>query len=277
MTADIFSAQPTDADLLAEIYDLEHDEVVVDLAFYRQIARRSQGPTLDLGCGSGRLFLSLLAGGARPLLGLDGSPALLRRAERRVDASDVLRRAREAGRLRLALGDARRLEVAIPDPRLRFRLIVAVGLLPHLDGPDEAIALLQGARRRLLPDGVLILDDVGPGELPTRDLPLSVDWTRELNGRTVVRRSQLARRAAPEGVRVLFSTLADVTGPDGTIARLPASYRLWYPSREALTALVREADLAVELTYGSHELEPLDSASDRRIVVARRVEGSGAA
>jgi SAM-dependent methyltransferase len=277
VTADIFSAQPTDADLLAEIYDLEHDEVVDDLAFYREMGRRSQGPTLDLGCGSGRLFLSLLTGGARPLLGLDGSPALLRRAERRVETSGVLRRARETGRLRLALGDARRLEAALPDPRQRFRLIVAAGVLPHLDGPDEAIALLQGARRRLLPDGVLILDDVGPGELPTRDLPLSVDWTRELNGRTIVRRSQLARRVAPEGVRVLFSTLADVTGPDGTIARLPASYRLWYPSQEALTALVREADLAVELTYGSHELEPLDSASDRRIVVARRVEGSGAA
>jgi predicted RNA methylase len=75
---DIFAGQPGDPDLLAEIYDLEHDEVIADFAFYRLLTARDRGPVLDLGCGSGRLFLALIEGGASTLTGVDGSPALVR-------------------------------------------------------------------------------------------------------------------------------------------------------------------------------------------------------
>jgi len=181
-----------------------------------------------------------------------------------------------SGRLRTLAGDVRRLDAALPREPARFRLALAAGVLPHLDGPEEALAFLGGVARRLADDGLLVLDDLGPGLLPERDLPLSVDWQRELRGMRVVRRSQLARREAPEGLRVLFSTIVDVGRPDGTIARLPSSHRLWYPSLRALTELVREAGLAVELMYGSHDLEPLDATSARRILVVRPVDASAA-
>jgi SAM-dependent methyltransferase len=273
VSADIFSGQPSSPDQLAALYDLEHDAVTEDLDFYREMARRTAGATVDLGCGSGRLFASLVAGGAGPLLGVDGSPALLARAERRISATPLLRDAAAAGRLELVRADVRRLDAIGRPAASSASLIVAAGVLPHMDGPEEALSMLGGVRRLLAPDGVLVLDDVGPGALPDRDLPLSVDWRGALDGRPVVRRSQLMRRDAPEGLRVVFSTLVDIGQADGTISRVPASYRLWYPRMEALTALLREADLAVELTYGSHELEPLDMTSDRRLVVARRATG----
>lgn len=276
MSADIFADQPADSDLLAEIYDLEHDAVVDDLAFYREMARRAPGPCLDLGCGSGRLFASLLAGGANPLVGVDGSVALGRRAAARIARHPDLLAARDAERLRTIVGDVRRLDAVLPGRSPRFRLAVAAGVLPHLDGPEEALQFLAGVARHLANGGVLVLDDLGPGQLPQRDLPLSVDWTGELRGMRVVRRSQLARREAPEGLRVLFSTMVDLGRPDGTIARLPSSHRLWYSSAQALAELVREAGLAVELMYGSHELEPLDASSERRILVARRNDASAA-
>jgi len=276
VSGDIFADQPANPDLLAEIYDLEHDAIVEDLVFYREMARRTPGPCLDLGCGSGRLFGSLLAGGADPLVGVDGSPALGQRATARITEQPELRAARDSGRLRTIIGDVRRLDGVLPADAPRFRLAVAAGVLPHLDGPEEAIQFLSGVARRLTPDGVLVLDDLGPGLLPQRDLPLSVDWRGELRGMRVVRRSQLARREAPEGLRVLFSTLVDLGRPDGTIARLPSSHRLWYPSQRVLAELVREAGLAVELTYGSHDLEPLDGSSDRQIMVVRRIRASAA-
>ena len=85
----------------------------------------------------------------------------------------------------------------------------------------------------------------------------------------MVRRSRLERRETPEGLRVAYSTLTDVVRPDGTIARLPASWRLWYPSPAALVALAAEAELVVESVFGSHDLDPLDEDSERCIVVAR--------
>jgi SAM-dependent methyltransferase len=267
VSADIFASQPGDEDLLAEIYDLEHDGVVDDLPFHREMVRRSGGRVLDLGCGSGRLFGTLFAGGASRVLAIDASAALLRRAEARVGNDRGLAAAAQEGHIALVRGDARAL--ATLNVRERFDLALAVGVLPHLDGPEDALRLLGGVRSLLAGGGRLVLDDLGPGAMPERDLPLSVDWRRKMNGREVVRRSELIRRESPEGLRVAFSTIADAVQPDGTIARLPASHKLWYPSPEALAALVVEAGMVVELSYGSHDLEPLGRESGRRIFVVR--------
>jgi SAM-dependent methyltransferase len=265
VSADIFASQPGDEDLLAEIYDLEHDDVVQDLVFHREMVSRSGGRVLDLGCGSGRLFATLLEGGARRIVGVDASAALLRRAEARIANHAALAVAAEEGRLALHRGDVRAL--ATLNIRERFDLAIAVGVLPHLDGPEDALRLLGGVRSLLAAGGRLVIDDLGPAEMPERDLPLSVDWRRQLNGREVVRRSELIRRESPEGLRVAFSMIADAVQPDGTIARLPASHKLWYPSPEALAALVVQAGMVIELSFGSHDLEPLGRESGRRIVV----------
>jgi SAM-dependent methyltransferase len=269
---DIFSGQPADPDLLAALYDLEHEEQVEDQVFYREMARRAAGDTLDLGCGSGRLFRSLVDGGARRLVGVDGSPALLRRAATRAASDPVLAQALAKGRLSLVEGDVRR-----PPLAGRFDLAVCAGVIPHLDGPEEALRLLGALETLLAPAGVAVLDQLGPGSLPTRDLPLSVDWTREMAGHPVVRRSQMTRREAPEGLRVAYSTLTDTVRPDGTIARLPASFRLWYPYPAVLVGLVNEAGLMVEATYGSHDLEPLGRDSERCIIIVRRRSPHGTA
>jgi SAM-dependent methyltransferase len=265
VTADIFGSQPADEDRLAELYDLEHDDVLDDLPFYRELAHRIGGPVLDLGCGSGRLFQALLAGGAPRVLGLDGSAALLRRAEARIAGDPVLAEARRDGRLAVMRGDVR--AISTLNIRERFDLAIAVGVLPHLDGPEDALRLLGGTRSVLAKGGRLVIDDLGPAEMPDRDMPLSFDCRRTLHGREVVRRSELVRRESPEGLRVAFLTIADAVQPDGTIARLPASHELWYPSPEALAALVKQAGMVVELSYGSHDLEPLGRESGRRIFV----------
>lgn len=264
MTSDIFAGQGGDADALAEIYDLEHDEVTGDLFFYSEMARRT---VLDLGCGSGRLFRSFLDGGTRTIIGLDGSEALLRRARLRIEREPRLREAHAAGRIRLVHGDVRALSVT---RLVHVHLAVAVGVLPHLDGPDQLLRMLVGVRELLAADGRLIMDDIGPRSLPTRDLPLSVDWRRQLRGREVVRRSSLQRRDAPEGMRVIYSTITDAPRPDSTIGRYPASHRLWYPSTDTLAALVAQAGLRVETTYGSHDLEPFGDGSERRIMLVAR-------
>ncbi|HET7520697.1 MAG TPA: class I SAM-dependent methyltransferase [Candidatus Limnocylindria bacterium] len=275
MSADIFADQPTDADVLADIYDLEHDAITEDLIFYREQTRRSGHVVLELGCGSGRLFRSFAAGKARRIVGVDGSASLLRRAEARIAAEPLLAAALADGRLHLVHGDVRRLE-QLPIRGLLggqgADLAVAAGVMPHLDGPEDALRMLSGVRQLLAPEGRLIVDDLGPAALPRRDLPLSVDWRREMDGRPVVRRSQLMRREEPEGLRVTFSTIVDMGRPDGTIARLPAGFRLWYSSDDALDAVVREAGLRIELAYGSHDLDPLRASSDRRIMVIRRAD-----
>lgn len=226
---------------------------------------------LDLGCGSGRLFRAFLDGGAPRIVGIDGSASLAARAAARVDADDELRRARDEGRLELAVGDVRRVE-----RRDRFALVALAGVLAHLDGPEDGARALAAAGKALDRRGVVIVDALGPGGLPPHDLPLSIDWERSWDDRRVIRRSRLERHETPEGLRVDYSTLTDLVEGDGTIARLPASFRLWYPSPSAIVALAGESGLEVEAAFGSHELDPLDERSERCIMVMRRAaDGPG--
>jgi SAM-dependent methyltransferase len=271
-TSDIFGGQPADEAVLAELYDLEHDEISEDVAFYREWTLRvGAGSVLDLGCGSGRLFGPFLDGGAQRVVGIDGSPALLARAEERIAADERLAAARSAGRIELIAGDVR--NVRRED---RYDLIVLAGVIAHLDGPEDAVRALGAVAGALAADGRAIVDTLGPGGLPAHDLPLSVDWERQIGGRRVVRRSSLTRNEAPEGLRVAYATLTDLVEADGTIARVPASFRLWYPSPSAVAALAAEAGLEVDAAFGSHDLAPLDERSDRCIVVLRpAIDGPG--
>jgi hypothetical protein len=79
----------------------------------------------------------------------------------------------------------------------------------------------------------------------------------------------------PEGLRVEYRTLTDVRDPDGTIARLPAGFSLWYPSVSAIVALAAEAGLEVVAAFGSHDESPLDERSDRTIVIVRHADPAG--
>ncbi len=144
---------------------------------------------IDLGCGSGRLFAPLLAGGATRLVGIDGSPSLLQRAEARIAADAQLAAARAEGRIELEEGDVRRVRRGD-----HFALAVMAGVVAHLDGPEDALRALVCARRLLAKGGVLVVDTLGPGGLPAHDLPLSVDWERSEGGRRMVRRSRLERQ-----------------------------------------------------------------------------------
>jgi SAM-dependent methyltransferase len=238
---------------------------VEDRVFYREMAARNPGAVLDLGCGSGRLFASFLAGGATRVVGVDGSLALLERAESRIAADPQLSAARAAGRIELARADVR--SVRRDD---RFSLAVLAGVISHLDGAADARLALLAARGLLVEDGALIVDVLGPGGLPSRDLPLSVDWERMVDGRRIRRSSRIEREPSPDGLRVTYETLSDLEDPDGTIARLPARFSLWYPSSAALSAIADEAGLEVEATFGSYDLDPLDEVSDRCIAVMRR-------
>ena len=212
----------------------------------------------------------MLAGGARKVVGIDGSPALIERARARIARDERLHRAYDEGRIELAVGDVR----TARHPH-RFSLAILAGVIAHLDGPEEGLRAMIAARALMKPGGALVVDTLGPGGLPRHDLPLSIDWERQVDGRHVVRRSRLTRHEAPEGLRVDYATLTDLAEADGTIARLPASFRLWYPSSAALVGMASEAGLAVEATFGSHDLHPLDQGSERCIVVLRRASESG--
>jgi len=57
-------------------------------AFYKDLARQTGGPILELACGTGRLTLPLARDG-HEVVGLDASPAMLRAARAKAEAEEV--------------------------------------------------------------------------------------------------------------------------------------------------------------------------------------------
>jgi SAM-dependent methyltransferase len=145
--------------LHTEIYDalaasiIADSSVVGDIEFYRDMARETGGPILDVGCGTGRVAMALAADG-HEVVGIDVSAPMLRVAEQRREtlSADVAARLlfRQADMTTLDLGRDFALVVA-PSRVFQFALTT--------DVQRQALAAL---RSHLRPDGRLVLDLFDP-------------------------------------------------------------------------------------------------------------------
>src|ERR671933_2808930 len=85
-------------DAIAELYDPWSASVVEDVAFYLEEARRSGGPVVELGVGTGRIAVPIAADGIR-VIGVDSSEGMLEVCRRHAELAGV--------ELDLRLGDLR--------------------------------------------------------------------------------------------------------------------------------------------------------------------------
>jgi SAM-dependent methyltransferase len=170
-------------DEYAAFYDWENARTVGrrDVAFWRGIARRVGGRTLELGCGTGRVLLPLARAGVE-IVGIDRSVPMLARAHAR------LRRARRPLEASLVRGDIRQLPFAgasrvassgaLPDTNARaasespstqsrasgaaggpFDLVIApYGILQSLVRDRDLTDTLRAVARVLAPGGKFGLD-----------------------------------------------------------------------------------------------------------------------
>ncbi len=151
-------------DEYAQFYDWENRLTLgrLDVGFWRNLARKAEGPVLELGCGTGRISMPLARAGVR-LVGVDRSSNMLRRARHRMKRSD-----RVAGLL-LTRADIRQL----PFPAQTFPLAIApYGILQSLVRDSDLQAALAETARTLAPGGTFGIDLVP-------DLPRWKEYRRQ--------------------------------------------------------------------------------------------------
>src|SRR6185312_17205162 len=110
--------------------------VVEDVAFYLEEARRSGGPVVELGVGTGRLAVPIAADGIR-VIGVDSSRGMLEVCARRAALAGV--------EIDLRVGDLREppVDQRVPPVICPFRSL----LLLHSD--DDRRAVLEAVQRLL--------------------------------------------------------------------------------------------------------------------------------
>jgi SAM-dependent methyltransferase len=137
-------------DRIARLYDPWSVSVVEDVPFYLERARRSGGPVVELGVGTGRLAIPIAADGIE-VIGVDASEGMLAVARERAALAGV--------ELDLRHGDFRAppVEGTFPLVTIPFRSLL------HMQTGDDRRAVLQAVARLLEPGGTFVFDVFSPG------------------------------------------------------------------------------------------------------------------
>jgi SAM-dependent methyltransferase len=250
-----------DFDRFARFYDLDYETFQEDLAMYLGFAERTGGPLLELGCGTGRLLLPLAEAGFE-LTGVDLSELMLAVARAKLDRANL------SGRATLVKADMREVEL-----EQRYRMaFIAINSFMHLTTLEDQLAALRAWREALLPGGLLLIDVYNPN--PQR--LLEADGRVELQGRwfdpetgaTVMKQISRTLNDARQLQHVLF--IYDEVFPDGTLRRTMAPFQARYIYRFEGELLLDKAGFTPEQVYGSYDLDPFVSDSERMIFLARR-------
>jgi SAM-dependent methyltransferase len=171
-------------DEYAPFYDWENAQTLGkrDVPFWRRLAAASDGPVLELGCGTGRVTFPLARAGVS-IVGIDRSAEMLHRAAKR------RRRLRTQQSIQLVRGDIRHL----PFPPRSFPLVIApYGILQSLLRERDLAATLTAVHGTLRRGGIFGLELVA-------DLPAWREYANKVTLRG--KRRNGARITLTESVR----------------------------------------------------------------------------
>jgi SAM-dependent methyltransferase len=226
-------------DAIAELYDPWSVSVTEDIEFYVDEARRSGGPVVELGVGTGRIAVPIAADGIR-VIGVDSSERML---------EVCARHARLAGvELDLRLGDLREPPV---DERVPLVICPFRSYL-HLHTDPQRRRALTAARNLLQDNGRLVFDVFRPG----------ADDIAETHGRWIEREPGIWERADWDTARRRLRLSVRRADAQTTMT-------LAWIEPTAWRALLEATGFEVEVMYGWFDRRSYGGDEDT-IFVARR-------
>ena len=246
-------------DAWANIYDAVFSYAVDDIPFYLDEAKRSGGPVLELGCGTGRVSIPIALSGIE-LVGLDSSTAMLERAQQKAESAG-------ASGLSLLQGDMR--NFSLPD---KFSLIIIPfrGLLSVLSVEDE-VRVLANIKRHLAPGGRLVFDIFVPDlnmMVQEGDVPFHFrDVTDPSTGKQIVLWNQASYDAYTQ-VMSIRTTIEYLDYYGRVSDKIYRDFALRYIFRWETYHLLRTCGYDILALYGDFKRQDFDENSANMIWVA---------
>ena len=245
---------------IAELYDLEHDEVHDDIELYSAIADQVEGRILEVGCGSGRLLVPLAQAG-HDVTGIDRSTVMLDRARARI--------ARASTGDRISLLE-QAMESALAAPGAPFGLVLfSLNALMHLDNPANQIEALTAARAVMRQHGQIVVDILNPTPHYLVDLARAPihEWSTSLDDGSTIDKWSVRVIDAIE--QTIDTTLwYDQVSASGSMTRLRTEFVLRYVYANELVLMLERAGFADIRLFGGTELDALTEASERILAIA---------
>ena len=237
-----------------QFYDLEHpfspDDP--DFRFYSTLCRDTNGPILELGCGTGRLLVPILRDGA-DIEGLDVSRPMIEALDERLRLQGLTTELYQQPMENFHAGNSYQL------------IFIAVTSFHILDTEEAQVACLQRCREHLAPDGRVVLDFDTRVEDPVAARGFLRLFRRfETEGKEVAVYQSVDRQDGTAHETLLYRY--EIYGSDGDLERTLLRSLPWrrLTAQEFLKTARNAGFSHVEL-FGGFEREPLTPEHDEAV------------
>jgi SAM-dependent methyltransferase len=220
----------------ARHYDEWSERMTDDVAFYVSLARKADGPLVELAIGSGRVAIPVAQVTGRRVIGIDSSPAMLEQARVKAKEADV--------ELELHEGDMRDLALREPAALIYcpFRALL------HLPTWADRRRTFERVAASLVPGGRFA-------------------WNAFAFDHQIAARIDGKHQDEPVPHTICYSVgdnRTDITLDDG------GTSSLWWATKNEWLGLIDVAGLELEALYGGFACEPFTDESREYVFVARR-------
>ncbi|MCB0725754.1 MAG: class I SAM-dependent methyltransferase [Ignavibacteriae bacterium] len=239
---------------ISRFYDSVYDKMrtPVDREFYIDEIVKAGGPVLEVGVGTGRIFVEALNRGA-DIYGIDISENML----------EILReKLPESEQHRVSLADMRDFDLS-----KKFKLIIVpFRIFQHLLTPDEQVSALQSIKKHLDTDGKLIFDVFVPNlkritEVVENKLELSAEYAP---GKIVERYLDSVPDNINQIINITFTFKWNENGEEMTEKD---SFPFRYYFRYELENLIARSGLNLMKIYGDFNYGELNNSSTEFVVL----------
>ena len=249
-------------DEYAPFYDWENARTLGnrDVPFWRQLAKNTRGPVLELGCGTGRVSAPLVRAGVT-LVGIDRSDAMLARARKHTIARRP--RLRRRGSLALVRGDIRHL----PFAPVSFGLVIApYGVLQSMVRPRDLSAALASVSKVLRTGGRFGMELVP-------DVPRWKEYRNRVQLRGRAGRGHLTlvesvRQDRPKRLTIFEQKYIEHRGTRAIEHRFELTFRTL--TVRAMVQRIESAGFIVDAIHGDYKGAQWDTTSDVWLILARK-------
>ncbi len=241
-------------DSIAATYDQLYSYYTEDIDFYVSEAKKAKGAVLEVGCGTGRLYLPILAAGV-DAYGMDVSAEMVSRLKRK--AADI------GFRAKAQVADMRTFR-----HRKKFALIIVpFRVFLHLLTSEDQLSALKSLRRALAPGGKIIMNFFLP----------SAEFIHKNYGREVAWQGRAGMGGKASGITARDTTrFTDEPNQQIRVTQklfkngrkiAQYDYRLALIYKREFELLLRLAGFGAWRVYGGFKKEKLESSKQEMVWV----------
>lgn len=242
----------------ARYYDAVYEAAATarkDAAFYEALAVEIGGPVLELGCGTGRVLLTIAARGLA-CAGIDASASMIAQCRGKPGAAA------------LTLAEGRMEDFDLGGRRFAL-IFAAFRVFQHLDTVEQQLACLACVRAHLAPGGAFAFDlfNPNPDTMARAVEPEVLDETFRYEGRETKRYISAIRDRWQQIIH-LTMRYVESRDPEPPIETVVRFTMRWFWCYE-LEHLLRCAGFTEVTIYGDFDRSPVGATSPAFVVVTR--------